>query len=61
MALAGDLSEFPLTDIIQLIDLSKKSGAVHLARFRVAHDPAQRQHVAAWDVADEVVHVVVRR
>jgi hypothetical protein len=30
MALAGDLSEFPLTDIIQLVDLSKKSGAVNL-------------------------------
>jgi hypothetical protein len=30
MALAGDLSEFPLTDIIQLLDLSKKTGAVHM-------------------------------
>lgn len=30
MALEGDLSEFHLTDIIQLIDLSKKSGAVFL-------------------------------
>lgn len=30
MALAGDLSEFPLTDIIQLVDLSKKTGAVNL-------------------------------
>jgi len=30
MALAGDLSEFSLTDIIQLIELSNKSGAVHL-------------------------------
>jgi DNA-binding Lrp family transcriptional regulator len=30
MALAGDLSEFPLTDIIQLLDLSKKTGAVCL-------------------------------
>ena len=30
MALAGDLSEFPLTDIIQLVDLSKKSGAVSI-------------------------------
>ncbi len=29
-ALAGDLSEFPLTDIIQLVDLSKKTGAVHI-------------------------------
>lgn len=30
MALAGDLSEFPLTDIIQLVDLSKKTGGVHI-------------------------------
>ena len=30
MALEGDLSEFHLTDIIQLVDLSKKSGAVFL-------------------------------
>ncbi|HMO58181.1 MAG TPA: DUF4388 domain-containing protein [Roseiflexaceae bacterium] len=30
MALSGDLSEFPLTDIIQLVDLSKQTGAVHL-------------------------------
>lgn len=30
MALAGDLSEFSLTDIIQLVELSNKSGAVHL-------------------------------
>jgi hypothetical protein len=29
-ALAGDLSEFPLTDIIQLVDLSKKTGAVDI-------------------------------
>lgn len=29
-ALAGDISEFPLTDIIQLVDLSKKTGAVHI-------------------------------
>lgn len=28
MALEGDLSEFPLTDIIQLVDLSKKTGGV---------------------------------
>lgn len=27
-ALQGDLSEFPLTDIIQLVDLSKKTGAI---------------------------------
>jgi Domain of unknown function (DUF4388) len=30
MALEGDLGEFPLTDIIQLVDLSKKTGAVHI-------------------------------
>lgn len=30
MALEGDLSEFHLTDIIQLVDLSKKTGAVFL-------------------------------
>lgn len=30
MALEGDLGEFHLTDIIQLVDLSKKSGAVFL-------------------------------
>lgn len=30
MALEGDLSEFPLTDIIQLVDLSKKTGAAHI-------------------------------
>ncbi|GAB4440987.1 MAG: hypothetical protein OHK0015_37740 [Chloroflexi bacterium OHK40] len=30
MALAGDLSEFPLTDIIQLVDLSKQTGGVHI-------------------------------
>lgn len=30
MALEGDLSEFPLTDIIQLLDLSKKTGGVHI-------------------------------
>jgi hypothetical protein len=30
MALQGDLSDFPLTDIIQLLDLSKKTGGVHL-------------------------------
>lgn len=28
--LEGDLSEFPLTDIIQLVDLSKKTGALEL-------------------------------
>ncbi|NCC37124.1 MAG: DUF4388 domain-containing protein [Chloroflexia bacterium] len=31
MALAGDLSEFPLTDIIQLIQLSKQTGGVYLS------------------------------
>jgi hypothetical protein len=30
MALQGDLGEFPLTDIIQLVDLSKKTGAVFI-------------------------------
>lgn len=30
MALQGDLSEFPLTDIIQLVDLSKQTGGVHI-------------------------------
>jgi len=29
-ALAGELSDFPLTDIIQLVDLSKKTGGVHI-------------------------------
>lgn len=29
-ALEGNLSEFPLTDIIQLVDLSKKTGAVQI-------------------------------
>src|SRR5581483_6577393 len=35
--------------------------AVELAVDRVAHDPAQREHVAARDVAGEVGDVVVRR
>jgi hypothetical protein len=30
MALAGDLSEFPLTDVIQLVQLSKQTGGVHI-------------------------------
>src|SRR5262245_2017356 len=30
MALQGDISDFPLTDIIQLLDLSKKTGGVHI-------------------------------
>jgi hypothetical protein len=37
MALSGDLSEFPLTDIIQLVDLSKQTGAVHLQGRRGQH------------------------
>ncbi len=34
MALEGDLSEFPLTDIIQLVDLSKKTGGVSIHGLR---------------------------
>lgn len=34
MALEGDLSEFPLTDIIQLVDLSKQTGGVQLSGTR---------------------------
>lgn len=34
MALAGDLSEFPLTDIIQLVQLSKQTGGVHIRGLR---------------------------
>jgi hypothetical protein len=30
MGLQGDLSEFPLTDLIQLVDLSKQTGSVYL-------------------------------
>jgi hypothetical protein len=33
-ALAGDLQEFPLTDIIQLVDLSKKTGCVDIEGHR---------------------------
>jgi len=33
-ALAGDLSEFSLTDIIQLVDLSKKTGCVYIKGLR---------------------------
>ncbi len=33
-ALAGDLQEFPLTDIIQLVDLSKKTGSVEIEGLR---------------------------
>lgn len=34
MNLKGDLSEFPLTDIIQLVDLSKQTGGVHIVGMR---------------------------
>ncbi len=34
---------------------------VRLARLCIPHDPAQRQHMAARDVADEVLDVVVGR
>jgi hypothetical protein len=34
MALQGDLSEFPLTDIIQLVDLSKQTGGVSIHGLR---------------------------
>lgn len=37
MALEGDLREFPLTDIIQLVDLSKKTGAVYIGGQRGVH------------------------
>jgi hypothetical protein len=36
MALAGNLNEFPLTDLIQLVDLSKKTGAVSISGRRGA-------------------------
>jgi hypothetical protein len=42
MALEGDLSEFHLTDIIQLVDLSKKTGAVFLQGRR------GQQHMEGW-------------
>lgn len=42
MALEGDLSEFHLTDIIQLVDLSKKSGAVFL------HGRRGQQQLDGW-------------
>jgi DNA-binding MarR family transcriptional regulator len=42
MALAGDLSEFPLTDIIQLVDLSKQTGGVHIKGLRGA------QQIEGW-------------
>jgi len=42
MALAGDLSEFHLTDIIQLVDLSKKSGAVFITGQR------SQQQLEGW-------------
>ena len=34
MALQGDLGDFPLTDIIQLLDLSKKTGAIFMQGLR---------------------------
>ncbi|MEP7189576.1 MAG: DUF4388 domain-containing protein, partial [Roseiflexaceae bacterium] len=34
MALQGDLGDFPLTDIIQLLDLSKKTGAIFMQGMR---------------------------
>ncbi|WP_129632808.1 DUF4388 domain-containing protein [Candidatus Oscillochloris fontis] len=34
MSLEGDLSEFPLTDIIQLVDLGKKTGGVSIHGIR---------------------------
>jgi hypothetical protein len=37
-ALAGDLSEFPLTDIIQLVDLSKTTGAVNIKGQRASQE-----------------------
>ncbi|MBX0327519.1 DUF4388 domain-containing protein [Oscillochloris sp. ZM17-4] len=42
MALEGDLSEFPLTDIIQLVDLSKKTGGVSIRGLRGS------QHFDGW-------------
>ncbi|RRR78353.1 MAG: DUF4388 domain-containing protein [Candidatus Viridilinea halotolerans] len=42
MALAGDLSEFPLTDIIQLVQLSKQTGGVQIHGLRVG------QPVEGW-------------
>lgn len=42
MALEGDLGEFPLTDIIQLVDLSKKTGAVFMRGER------SQQQIEGW-------------
>lgn len=42
MALQGDLSEFPLTDIIQLIDLSQQTGGVYINGTRGA------QQIEGW-------------
>lgn len=42
MALQGDLSDFSLTDIIQLLDLSKKSGGVHI------HGKRGQQELDGW-------------
>ncbi len=41
-SLQGDLLEFPLTDIIQLVDLSKKTGGVHITGQRGS------QHLDGW-------------
>ncbi|MBK9712253.1 MAG: DUF4388 domain-containing protein [Kouleothrix sp.] len=38
MALQGDLGDFPLTDIIQLLDLSNKTGAVFIEGHRGQQD-----------------------
>jgi len=42
MALEGDLSEFPLTDIIQLVDLAKQTGGVEIDGVRSG------QHFNGW-------------
>ncbi|MEI7644210.1 MAG: DUF4388 domain-containing protein [Chloroflexales bacterium] len=42
MALEGDLGEFPLTDIIQLLDLSKKTGGVEI------HGQRSGQSFCGW-------------
>lgn len=41
-SLQGDLHEFPLTDIIQLVDLSQKTGGVHITGQRGS------QHLDGW-------------
>ncbi|HEU5087503.1 MAG TPA: DUF4388 domain-containing protein [Roseiflexaceae bacterium] len=42
MVLAGELSEFPLTDIIQLVDLSQKTGGVQITGRR------GQQELSGW-------------